>query len=106
MYEEEESEETYMNRPEPRTMPSSHILIEALDGIRTCQLTVFLVHVMCTRTRVVTEPDTEVLDLQRFLFVDLKNGQSQTLASWMAARDLHTTLTPIISPLAFFTFFS
>jgi hypothetical protein len=103
MYEEEE---TYMNRPEPRTMPSSHILIEALDGVRTCQFTVFLVHVMCTRTRVVTEPDTEVLDLQRLLFVDLKNGQSQTLASWMAARDLQTILTPIISPLAFLTFFS
>jgi len=56
--------------PESSTMPGSHILVEAPDGIRTCELTVFLVHVVCTRTRVVANPDTEVLDLQWLLFVN------------------------------------
>jgi hypothetical protein len=60
--------------PEPRTMPSSHILIETLDGIRARELTVLLVHVMCAGTRVVADPDAEVLDLQRLLFVDLRQS--------------------------------
>jgi hypothetical protein len=61
--------------PESSTMPGSHILVEAPDGIRTCELAVFLVHVVCTRTRVVANPDTEVLDLQWLLFVNLQKGQ-------------------------------
>jgi hypothetical protein len=61
-----------MDGPEPRTMPSSHILIETLDGIRARELTVLLVHIMCTGTRVVADPNAEVLDLQRLLFVDLR----------------------------------
>ena len=61
-----------MDGPEPRTMPSSHILIETLDGIRAREFTVLLVHVMCTGTRVVADPNAEVLDLQRLLFVDLR----------------------------------
>ena len=53
-------------------MPCSHILVEALDSIGTSEFTELLVHVVCTRTRIVAEPDTEVLDLQRLLFMDLK----------------------------------
>ena len=63
-----------MDGPEPRTMPSSHILIETLNGIRARELTVLLVHVMCAGTRVVADPDAEVLDLQRLLFVDLRQS--------------------------------
>jgi len=66
--------ETHVDGPEPRTMPGGHILIEALDGIRARELAVLLVHVMCTRARVVTDPDTEVLDFQRLLFVNLQEG--------------------------------
>jgi hypothetical protein len=65
------SKETHMNRPEPRTMPSSHILIQAFDGIGARELTVLLVHVVCTRARVIADPDSEVLDLQWLLFVNL-----------------------------------
>lgn len=60
-----------MDRAEPSTMPSSHILIQALDSISTAQITVLLVHVVRSRTRIVSEPDTEVLDLQRLLLVNL-----------------------------------
>jgi hypothetical protein len=60
--------------PEPRTMPSSHILIETLNGIRARELTVLLVHVVCTGTRVVADPNAEILNLQRLLFVDLQQS--------------------------------
>ena len=62
---------TYVDRPETSTMPGSHILVEALDSVGTREFTELLVHVVCTRTRVVAEPDTEVLDLQMLLFMDL-----------------------------------
>lgn len=60
-----------MDRPEPGSMPGSHILVESLDGVGTGQFTIFLVHVVGTTARVVTDPDTEVLDLQGSLLVDL-----------------------------------
>ena len=62
---------TYVDRPETRAVAGSHVLVERLDGIRTAELTELLVHVVRSGTRVVTEPDAEVLDLQRLLLVDL-----------------------------------
>ena len=53
-------------------MTSGHILIERLDGIRTRELTELLVHIVRSGTGVVTDPDTEVLDFERFLLVDLR----------------------------------
>jgi hypothetical protein len=80
---EEESKETHVDRPEPRTMPCSHILIEAFNGIRARELAVLLVHVVCTRARVITDPDTEVFDLQWLLFVNLDvAGTGRT--TWLA----------------------
>jgi hypothetical protein len=49
----------------------SHILVQGLDGIGSRQLSVLLVHVVGTGSRVVSDPDAEVLDLQRVLLVDL-----------------------------------
>lgn len=54
-------------------MPGSHVLVETLDGVRAGELAILLVHVVCTRAGVVTEPDTEVLYLQRLLFVNLQS---------------------------------
>lgn len=65
-----------MDRPETGTMPGCHILVEALDSISTGELAELLVHVVCTRARVISEPDAEVLNLQRFLFVDLKSRRT------------------------------
>ena len=62
-----------MDRAEAGTVPGSHVLVEALDSIGARKLTEFLVHVMCTGTGVVTEPDAKVLDLQRLLLVDLRH---------------------------------
>jgi len=68
-----------MDGSEPRTMPGSHILIVALDGIRARELTVLLVHVVCTRARVITDPNTEVLDLQRLLFMNNVDADDFTI---------------------------
>ena len=66
-----------MDRTEAGTVPGSHVLVQALDGVCPRELTEFLVHVMCAGPGVVTEPDTEVLDLQRFLLVDLGHKRAK-----------------------------
>ena len=60
-----------MDRPEAGTVAGSHVLVEGPDGIGASEFTELLVHVVGAGTRVVTEPDTEVFDLQRLLLVDL-----------------------------------
>lgn len=62
---------TYVNRPEAGSMSGCHILVHGLDSICPRHLTVLLVHVVGTGAGVVSEPDTEVLDLQGALLVDL-----------------------------------
>lgn len=62
---------TYVDRPEPGSMPGGHILIESLDGGGAGEFTVFLVHVVGTAARVVTDPDTKILNFQRSLLVNL-----------------------------------
>ena len=61
----------YMDRTEASTVSSSHVLVQALDSICTAKVSEFLVHVMCSRPRIITEPDTKVLDFQRLLFMNL-----------------------------------
>ena len=61
-----------MDRPETGTVAGSHILVERLDGVRPGEFTDLLVHVVRARARVVAYPDTEVLDLQRLLLVNLE----------------------------------
>lgn len=62
---------TYVDGPETGTVTGSHIRVQGLDGIGSGQLTVLLVHVVRARSRVVSQPDTEVLDLLGVLLVDL-----------------------------------
>ena len=108
-----------MNRPETSTVSSSHVLVQRLDGIRPRKLAELLVHVVRARTRIVTQPDTKVLDFQRFLFMDLEKkharqgmrgfGDPSAIPFRLPLERLqgiHTTLTPMISPLAFLTFFN
>jgi len=74
-----------MDRTEAGTVPSSHVLVEAPDGIGTRQFAEFLVHIVCAGTRVITEPDAEVLDLHRLLFVNLchKGAKGNTMCQRM-----------------------
>ena len=61
-----------MDRAEAGAVAGSHVLVEALDCRGTGELAVFLVHVVRARARIVANPDTEVLDLQGLLLVDLE----------------------------------
>jgi hypothetical protein len=109
---------TNVDGAEAGTMPCSHVLVEALDSIGTRELTEFLVHVMCTGTGVITEPDAKDLDFHRPLLVNLCRKRPNTKRSASVCivspvrlplerlHGKHTTLTPMISPLAFFTFFN
>jgi hypothetical protein len=62
-----------LDRTETGTVTSSHVLVASVDSIGTGELTVLLVHVVGTGSRVVTKPDTEVLDLERLLLADLSD---------------------------------
>lgn len=63
---------------ETGTVTGSHVGVEGLDGIRPAELTVLPVHVVGTGTRVVSDPDTEVLDLGGALLVDLLDRDDLT----------------------------
>lgn len=52
-------------------MSGSHILVHCLNSIGSRHLTVLLVHVVGARAGVISDPDTEVLDLQWALLGDL-----------------------------------
>lgn len=73
-----------MDGAEAGTVTSSHVLVEGLNSLGPAHLTELLVHVVGTGARVVAEPDTEVLDLERALLVDLaskKTIHSQSTSS-------------------------
>merc|ERR1719325_260191 len=55
------------------SVTGSHIPVAGSHGGRNCQVTVFTVHVVGTRPRIVSEPDSKVLDFKRFLFSDFFN---------------------------------
>ena len=53
-------------------MAGGHVLVEGIDGLAAGHLAVLLVHVVGTGARVVTDPDTEVLDLLGALLMNLQ----------------------------------
>jgi hypothetical protein len=61
---------------EAGTVAGGHVLVEGVDGLSAGHLTVLLVHVVGTRAGVVTDPDSEVLDLGGSLLVDLNGDPS------------------------------
>jgi hypothetical protein len=69
------AEYAYLNRPETSTMSGGHILVERLDGVCAGHLAVLLVHVVRAGARVISNPDTEVLDLAWVLLGDLCSGR-------------------------------
>ena len=62
-----------MNRPKASPVPSRHVLVKSLDCGGAGQLSVLLVHVVGAASRVVSDPDTKVLDLKGVLLVNLTN---------------------------------
>lgn len=75
------------------------------NGTNAGNITVFLVHVVGSRARVVAQPDTKVLDIGRFLFKDL-NHQQETINfnfRFDFSTPRRTSFTDTTSPLAFLT---
>lgn len=68
-----------VNRPESGAVAGGHVLVESLDGIRSGHLSVLLVHVVCTRSGVVSDPDAEVLDAEGVLLGDLVQADDLTV---------------------------
>jgi len=68
-----------VDRPEASAVAGGHVLVESDNGLTSGHLTVLLVHVVGTRARVVSDPDTEVLDLERVLLVDLVQAHDLTV---------------------------
>lgn len=60
-----------MDGPEASTVAGGHVRVQSLNSVGSAHLPVLLVHVVGAGTRVVSEPDAEVLDLLRVLLVDL-----------------------------------
>lgn len=60
-----------VDRGETSTVAGSHVLVERLGGLSAGERAELLVHVVGTRSRVVSEPDSEVLDLEGLLLVNL-----------------------------------
>lgn len=57
-------------------MAGSHVTVALSDCTTDCQVAVFTVHVVCSRARIITQPDAEVLDLQRRLLVLALDGDN------------------------------
>lgn len=62
----------YVDRPKSGSVPGCHVLVESFYRVCPRHLSVFLVHIVGARSRVVPNPYTEVLNLLRALLVDLE----------------------------------
>jgi len=71
--------QTYVNGPKSRTMSGRHILVKCLDGICPAHFAILLVHVVGARSRIITNPDAKVLDLEGSLLVDDVQGDDLTI---------------------------
>lgn len=82
-----------LDRPKSSSVSGSHVLVEGLDGVSSGELSELLVQVVSTGSRVVSEPDTEVLDLEGLLLVDLRGKgrkkmiDGQCLHSWSTSQN-------------------
>ena len=80
---------TYVDGAETGTVAGSHVLVESLNGLGAGHLAELLVHVVGTGARVVAEPDTEVLDLEGALLVDLKQISAVIPEPWHSIDTYH-----------------
>ena len=78
------------------TVSTSHFLVALLNGTEEGVITILLVHVVSTRTRVVSQPDTVVLDFGVSL-VDLqKSAIMQRNTYFVDSKDFTSTLLHLL----------
>lgn len=63
-----------MDRPEASSVARGHVGVKRLNGVGAGHFPVLLVHVVGTGARVVSQPDSEILDLLGVLLVDLRQN--------------------------------
>lgn len=59
-----------VNRATSRSVPRSHIFVKRVNSVDPAELPVLFVHIVRSTSRVVPNPDTKVLDLQRLLLMN------------------------------------
>lgn len=69
-------------------MAGSHILVQRLDRGGSRELSVLLVHVVGAGSRVVSQPNAKVLDLERVLLMDLKGNELPIQAKFYTVHDI------------------
>lgn len=67
-----EVREPHLNRPEPGTVAGRHVLVQRSDSISATKISDLLVHVVCARARIISDPDAKVLNFQRLGLGDLQ----------------------------------
>lgn len=68
----------HVDGSESRSVSGSHVLVQHLNSVGSRNISVLLVHVVGAGSRVVSDPDTEVLDLGGGLLGDLVDGDNLT----------------------------
>ena len=71
------------------SVSTSHIVVHLTDGTSESQVSVLLVHIVCTTSASVTEPDGEVLDLSWGLIEDLGNVKDLASSSLCLCQGFH-----------------
>ena len=67
-----------VDRSESGSVSGSHVLVQSLNGVDSGDVSYLLVHVVRTGSGVVSDPDTEVLDLGWTSLGDLVDGDDLT----------------------------
>lgn len=63
-----------MDRPEASSVARGHVGVKRLNGVGAGHFPVLFVHVVGTGARVVSQPNSEILDLLGMLLVDLRRN--------------------------------
>lgn len=81
-----------MDTPEASAVTGSHVLVHGLNGVAARHLAVLLVHIVGARARIVADPDTKVLDLERVLLVDLQSPSEHSSVLFYSSPLFHVLL--------------
>ena len=103
----------YLNGVWSGAMLGTHVTVALCDGTFVCQVSVFSVHVVCTGSRVVSQPNAKVFDFEWLSFVDLARARQKKCVFLQQKKSEEQKRRGVIptwshattSPWAFLTFF-
>lgn len=71
------------------SVSTGHVVVHLSNSTSKCGISVLLVHIVCTTSASVSEPDSEVLNLSRMLLKDFSDVQDLTTSSLSLSQGLH-----------------